>query len=138
VAEVGREHDRGPAGRIFHRLQIAAVVLMSILSIRFRPSFADHFESNSSLYIYHVFTFIRLIFVYSFLGETFCPQTMSGVNPTIARYSARVVNFYNATDSLAKFENKKYFILCTLKNAVNSEVVGLAPEKNCPKTFRPN
>jgi hypothetical protein len=34
-----------------------------------------------------------------------------GVNPTIAGYNASVVNFYNATGSLARFENKKYFIL---------------------------
>jgi hypothetical protein len=32
-------------------------------------------------------------------------------NPTIASYNASVVNFYNATGSLARFENKKYFIL---------------------------
>jgi hypothetical protein len=29
-----------------------------------------------------------------------------GVNPTIASYNASVVNFYNATGSLALFENK--------------------------------
>jgi hypothetical protein len=33
-----------------------------------------------------------------------------GANPTITSYSASVVNFYNATGSLARFE-KKYFIL---------------------------
>jgi hypothetical protein len=32
-------------------------------------------------------------------------------NPTIASCNASVVNFYNATGSLARFENKKYFIL---------------------------
>jgi hypothetical protein len=36
---------------------------------------------------------------------------MPGANPTIASYNASVVNFYNATGSLARFENKKYFIL---------------------------
>jgi hypothetical protein len=30
----------------------------------------------------------------------------TGANPTIASYSASVVNFYNATDSLARFEKK--------------------------------
>jgi hypothetical protein len=55
-----------------------------------------------------------------------------GANPTIASYITSVVNFYNATDSLACFENK-----IILKNAqvyynagvvaANSKVVGLAP-----------
>jgi hypothetical protein len=43
----------------------------------------------------------------------------AGANPTIASYNASVVNFYNAsvvnfynaTDNLARFENKKYFLL---------------------------
>jgi hypothetical protein len=30
----------------------------------------------------------------------------SGANPTIVSYNASVVNFYNATGSLARFENK--------------------------------
>jgi hypothetical protein len=34
---------------------------------------------------------------------------MPGANPTITSYSASVVNFYNATDSLARFENKIIF-----------------------------
>jgi hypothetical protein len=29
-----------------------------------------------------------------------------GANPTIASYTASVANFYNATGSLARFENK--------------------------------
>jgi hypothetical protein len=29
-----------------------------------------------------------------------------GANPTIASYNASVVNFYNATGSLARFENE--------------------------------
>jgi hypothetical protein len=33
-----------------------------------------------------------------------------GANPTIACYNASVVNFYNATDSLACFENKIIFL----------------------------
>jgi hypothetical protein len=41
----------------------------------------------------------------------------SGPNPTIASYNASVVNFYNATDSLVCFENKKYFLLIW-KNAL--------------------
>jgi hypothetical protein len=40
-----------------------------------------------------------------------------GANPTTSIYNASVVNFYNATDSLARFEKKKYFSTClkTLK-----------------------
>jgi hypothetical protein len=38
-------------------------------------------------------------------------QFWPGPNPTIASYNASVVNFYYATGSLARFENKKYFIL---------------------------
>jgi hypothetical protein len=34
----------------------------------------------------------------------------TGPNPTTSIYNASV-NFYNATGSLARFENKKYFIL---------------------------
>jgi hypothetical protein len=60
----------------------------------------------------------------------------SGANPTIVIYNASVVNFYNATGSLARFENKNilfYFekhssllqrwrCSCKLK-----KIVGLAP-----------
>jgi hypothetical protein len=34
----------------------------------------------------------------------------SGPNPTTSIYNASVANFYSATGSLARFENKKYFI----------------------------
>jgi hypothetical protein len=34
-----------------------------------------------------------------------------GVNPTIASYNASVVNSYNATGSLARFENKFFTLL---------------------------
>jgi hypothetical protein len=34
-----------------------------------------------------------------------------GVNPTIASYNASVVNFYNATGSLALLENKNILFL---------------------------
>jgi hypothetical protein len=33
-------------------------------------------------------------------------QLVPGANPTIASYNASVVNFYNATGSLARFGNK--------------------------------
>jgi hypothetical protein len=50
----------------------------------------------------HVFE-IKKIFIGAFLE--------SGANPTIASYNASVVNFYNATDSLACFENKIFFLI---------------------------
>jgi hypothetical protein len=37
------------------------------------------------------------------------PLGNSGANPTIASYNASVVNFYNATSSLARFKNKNIF-----------------------------
>jgi hypothetical protein len=36
-------------------------------------------------------------------------SVITGANPTIASYNASVVNFYNATDNLARFENKNIF-----------------------------
>jgi uncharacterized protein YbcV (DUF1398 family) len=59
-----------------------------------------------------------------------------GANPTTSIYNASVVNFYNATGSLARFESN--FLNSTLKNAlayynagvatVNLKVVGLTPD----------
>jgi hypothetical protein len=40
-----------------------------------------------------------------------CEKATSGANPTIVSYNACVVNFYSATGSLARFENKFFFIL---------------------------
>jgi hypothetical protein len=52
--------------------------------------------------------------------------------PTTASYNASVVNFCNAADSLARFENKNIFFhserTLALYVAVNLKVVGLAPE----------
>jgi hypothetical protein len=42
---------------------------------------------------------------------------LPGANPTIASYNASVVNFYNATGSLARFENKKKYY-STLKKTL--------------------
>jgi hypothetical protein len=38
--------------------------------------------------------------------SAFLAKRFSEDNPTIAIYNASVVNFYNATGSLARFENK--------------------------------
>jgi hypothetical protein len=67
-----------------------------------------------------------------------CEVLNSGANPTIASYNASAVNFYNASDSLARFENKIMLFYIEKRSslhatynagvvAVNSKVVGLAP-----------
>jgi hypothetical protein len=43
-------------------------------------------------------------------GILFCSKQFPGANPTIVIYSASVVNFYNATGSLARFENKNILL----------------------------
>jgi hypothetical protein len=43
----------------------------------------------------------RIIYIYIY--------NLSGANPTIASYNASVVNFYNATGSLARFEKNIIF-----------------------------
>jgi hypothetical protein len=64
-----------------------------------------------------------MIFVLPYVLAGFGPRSpvfeayaMPGANPTIASYNASVVNFYNATDNLARFENKN--ILFYFENAV--------------------
>jgi hypothetical protein len=61
-------------------------------------------------------------------------------NPTIASYNASIVNFYNATGSLACFEDKKYFILqrlrcsCKFKNRrIGSSTLHFKAIQNCSK-----
>jgi hypothetical protein len=58
-----------------------------------------------------------------------------GANPTIVSYNASVVNFYNATGSLAHFENKN-ILFCLEKRSSQLQcwhcsckfkIVGLAP-----------
>jgi hypothetical protein len=44
-------------------------------------------------------------------GRKFAQSGHHGANATIASYNASVVNFYNAMDNIARFENKKYFLL---------------------------
>jgi hypothetical protein len=45
-------------------------------------------------------------------------QKIPGANPTIARYNAGAVKFYNAASSLVRFENKNIFYrIC--KNALS-------------------
>jgi hypothetical protein len=40
------------------------------------------------------------------MADKFVAQLRPGANPTIVSYNASVVNFYNATGSLVRFENK--------------------------------
>jgi hypothetical protein len=49
------------------------------------------------------------------MPKSFRPQwsfatSIPGANPTIAGYNGSVVNFYNATGSLARFENKNILL----------------------------
>jgi hypothetical protein len=44
-------------------------------------------------------------------------SSQPGANPTIASYSASVVNFYNATGSLVRFINKNTFFLYSKKRS---------------------
>jgi hypothetical protein len=48
-----------------------------------------------------------------------------GANPTIASYNASVIKFYNATGSLARFENKKISYLKNAKAYYNAGVVAV-------------
>jgi hypothetical protein len=69
-----------------------------------------------------------------------------GANSTTSSYNASVVKFYNATGSLARFENKTFS--SALKNAVaycnagvvavNSKVVGLSPGQSFRVFFTSN
>jgi hypothetical protein len=44
------------------------------------------------------------------IGIFWFENISSGANPTIASYNASAVNFYNATGSLARFENKNIIL----------------------------
>jgi hypothetical protein len=45
------------------------------------------------------------------LDESVKNQGVLGANPTIASYNASVVNFYNATGSLARLEKQKKYLI---------------------------
>jgi hypothetical protein len=51
--------------------------------------------------------------------------TPPGANPTIANYNASVGNFYNATDSLARFENKTFFFYFEKRSILHSTTLAL-------------
>jgi hypothetical protein len=50
-----------------------------------------------------------------FVGKTFwkahalCEEGLPGTNPTIVSYNASVVKIYNATNSIARFQNENHF-----------------------------
>jgi hypothetical protein len=47
----------------------------------------------------------------NYRGRVLTGAIFSGANPTIASYNASVVNFYNASDSLARFGKQNNFLL---------------------------
>jgi hypothetical protein len=52
--------------------------------------------------------------------------SLTGANPSLVSYNASVVNFYNATGSLARLENKKH---STLENTLADYNAGVSPTK---------
>jgi hypothetical protein len=75
-----------------------------------------------------------------------------GVNPTIASYNASVVNFYNGTGSLVRFEKKLFYFekrsrllqrwrcSCKLKNrriGSRSRRIGSSPDAAAVYNSRP-
>jgi hypothetical protein len=75
-------------------------------------------ELAANFEIWYCKIITRLLF---FLGEN------SGANPTIASDNASVVNFYNATGSLARSDNNLISLIKTLKPTTYTYSAGVVP-----------